>query len=146
MSELGSSSSPSDAGRGENEQGQGGGKDPATLKITFVTKQGRPCSTGDKLLAIPREDIPGTAVAPGLGAGHDPHRRRHQDVQEALRQGLRWLALNLDRRRTISTSTIPFVKLNRQGALRVRIYKKAGTEWQPGGGDLRDLSGIGVLE
>ena len=38
-----------------------------------------------------------------------------------------------------------FVKLNRQGSLRFRIYKQQGEGWTPGG-DLRELISIEVLK
>jgi hypothetical protein len=40
---------------------------------------------------------------------------------------------------------VPYVKLNRQGSLRFRIFKKVGDGWQPGG-DLRTLTRIEVLK
>jgi hypothetical protein len=135
-----------DAGRGQHEQGQGGGKDPATLKITFVTKKGTTVLDSAKLLALPREPVPGTTESKGWA------------LQTLLTAGgiTKWkklvlsnadgVALNLDNAAFDPKTSIPFVKLNRQGSLRMRIYKKVGGEWQPGGGDLRDLDGVEVLE
>jgi len=42
-------------------------------------------------------------------------------------------------------TSVPFVKLNRQGQLRFRVFKKQGESWQPGP-DLRGLTKIEVLE
>jgi hypothetical protein len=40
---------------------------------------------------------------------------------------------------------VPFIKLNRQGSLRFRTYRKQGTGWSMGG-DLRGLRKIQVLQ
>lgn len=136
---------PEDAGRGQHEQGQGGGKDPAKLKITFVTPKGTSVLDGAKLLAIPRDNIPGTSDAKGwtlqtlLTAGGVT------TFDKLVVSNAAGVALNLDKD-AFSAASVPFVKLNRKGELRMRIYKKAGTEWQPGGGDLSDLDGIEVLK
>ena len=42
-------------------------------------------------------------------------------------------------------SAVPFIKLNRQGALRYRTYKKEGAGWVVAG-DLRGLRKIEVLQ
>jgi len=39
---------------------------------------------------------------------------------------------------------VPFVKLNRQGTLRFRVFKKQGDTWQPGQ-DVRGLVAVEVL-
>ena len=41
--------------------------------------------------------------------------------------------------------SVPYVKLNRQGSLRLQVYKKQGTGWQRSG-DLRGLVAIEVLK
>jgi hypothetical protein len=41
--------------------------------------------------------------------------------------------------------TVPFLKLNKQGALRLRVLKPVGTGWQ-GAGELRALAGIKVTK
>jgi len=136
---------PEDAGRGQHEQGQGGGKDPATLKITFVTPKGTTVLDGAKLLAIPRDNIPGTTDAKGWALQTILTAGGVTKFEKLVVSNAAGVALNLDKDAFTDTS-IPFVKLNRKGELRMRIYKKAGTEWQPGGGDISDLAGIEVLK
>jgi hypothetical protein len=46
-------------------------------------------------------------------------------------------------RNEVSAESVPFVKLNRQGSLRFRLYKKQNDGWQPSG-DLRSLVEIKV--
>lgn len=43
-------------------------------------------------------------------------------------------------------TSIPYVKLNRQGLLRLRIFQKQGENWNPTGGDLREFTAIEVLK
>ena len=45
----------------------------------------------------------------------------------------------------LDDKTVPFVKLNRQGSLRFRIYKQQGEGWTPAG-DLKELVTIEVLK
>jgi hypothetical protein len=48
-------------------------------------------------------------------------------------------------RKDLDAKTVPFIKLNKQGALRLRVLKKAGAGWQPAG-ELRALAGIKVAK
>jgi hypothetical protein len=137
---------PEDAGRGQHESGTGGGKDPATLKITFVAPNGKATVLdGPKLLALPRDNLPGTTDGKGwtlqtiLAAGGVTK------FEKIVVSNANNVALNLDKT-AFTADSIPFVKLNRKGELRLRIYKKSGTEWQPAGGDVSDLDGIQVLK
>lgn len=43
----------------------------------------------------------------------------------------------------VNADSVPFIKLNRQGSLRFRLYKKQGDGWQSSG-DLRSLVEIKV--
>jgi hypothetical protein len=49
-------------------------------------------------------------------------------------------SLTLDRK-DLDDKTVPFVKLNKSGALRFRLLKKTGDGWNPAG-DLRALTSI----
>jgi len=48
--------------------------------------------------------------------------------------------LTLDRA-DLSDTSVPFLKLNKQGMLRLKVYKKAGDGWNAAG-DLRGLTAI----
>ena len=52
-------------------------------------------------------------------------------------------ALTLEKADLDEKVSVPYVKLNRQGSLRVIVYKKHGDAWQRGG-DLRGLAYIEV--
>jgi hypothetical protein len=136
---------PEDAGRGQHEQGQGGGKDPAKLKITFITPKGSSVLDGAKLLAIPRDNVPGTNDAKGWALQTILTAGGVTKFEKLVVSNSSGVALNLDKT-AFTDASIPFVKLNRKGELRMRIYKKTGTEWQSGGGDISDLDGIEVLK
>jgi len=137
---------PEDAGRGQHEQGNGGGKDPALLKITFVMPDGKSTVLGhEKLLALPRDNLPGTTDGKGWALQTILTAGGVTKFDKIVVSNANNVALNLDKTNFTSDS-IPFVKLNRKGELRLRIYKKSGTEWQPAGGDVSDLDGIQVLK
>jgi hypothetical protein len=134
-----------DSGRGENDHGGGSATDPQNIKLAIVTPKGEQTMTGDKLLAIPREGMPGgggDAKGWRLGAILDAagiKTFKKVRLTDAAGPSLTLEAGDLD------AKTIPFIKLNRQGSLRFRVYKQQGEGWQPAG-DLRDLSKIEVLE
>lgn len=133
------------SGRGENESGGGGGTDPSKLELEIVTPKGSQKMTGTKLLEVPRESMP--------GGGGDAKGWPLVTVLDAA--GIKtWKKLRLTdaaglnltlEKKEIDASTIPFIKLNRQGSLRFRIFKKQGEGFQASG-DLRALTKIEVLE
>jgi len=133
------------SGRGQHENGAGGGSDPMDLKITVTTPKGEHVIEGKQLLDIKREPMPGqTGSGRGwplttvLEAGGVKQFKRLMLTDAA------GMNLTLEKRDFTATS-IPFVKLNRQGQLRFRVFKKQGTGWQSNG-DLRGLTTIQVLE
>jgi len=137
---------PEDAGRGQHEQGNGGGKDPALLKITFVMPDGKSSVLDhEKLLALPRDNLPGTTDGKGWTLQTILTAGGVTKFDKIVVSNANNVALNLDKT-NFTADSIPFVKLNRKGELRLRIYKKTGTEWQPAGGDVSDLDGIQVLK
>ena len=134
------------SGRGEHEQGQGGGSDPAALVIEITTPKGKSQLLGKTLLAIPRVPMPGeTAPARGwtLQTLLDAAGIKHFD--KLLLTDSAGLNLTLEKRDFDPKSSVPFVKLNRQGALRFQVFEKHGDGWKRGG-DLRGLVSIEVLK
>ena len=134
------------SGRGEHEQGSGGGNDPMEMKITIVTGAGRKVITGKQLLDIPREPFPGET---GEGRGWTIETiLKLAGVTKFTRLNLvdaAGMNLNLEKSDFVPGKSIPFAKLNRQGALRIRIFKKQGTGWDQSG-DLRGLTEIQVVD
>ncbi|HEY3805639.1 MAG TPA: hypothetical protein VGL61_23695 [Kofleriaceae bacterium] len=131
-------------GHGQNEQGAGGGTDPTQLKLSIKTPKGEHVIDGKTLLAIPREDAPGDN---GQGwplttilklAGVDSY-------QSMVLNDANGLALNLDKSAFDPATSVPFVKLNRQGTLRFRVFKKQGDSWVSSG-DIKGLVAIEILK
>jgi hypothetical protein len=127
--------------RGHNDDGGGGGGgDPTKLVVTVKTPAGTTTLSGEQLLALPREPMPGnpdqkgwrlTAMLDAAGV------TRYDRLVLGDTSGAN---LMLDRK-DITATSIPFVKLNRQGALRLRVLKKAGEGWDVAG-NLRGLISI----
>jgi hypothetical protein len=133
-------------GRGEHESGEGGGSDPSQLVLTIKTASGETKLKGDKLLAIKREPQPGE-TGEGKGwtlatildaAGVKTYERLR--LTDAGGTNLTLEKADLDPK-----TAIPFIKLNRQGSLRFRVYKKQGDGWQASG-DLRALAMVEILK
>ena len=134
-------------GRGEHESGEGGGEDPSQMKIAIKTKAGASVLEGSKLLQIPREPMPGDASKDPKGwpltvlldaAGI-------KSFERILLTDAAGMNLTLDKADFDPKTSIPYVKLNRQGALRFRVFKKQGDAWQVSG-DLRGITSIEVLK
>jgi hypothetical protein len=134
------------SGRGENEHGAGGGSDPTKLELKIKTKAGDKVLTGEKLIAMPREAPPGDADS------HAGWRLLTILEQQGVKAPKRLLLtdakgtnLTLEAQDLDPAAAVPFLKLNRQGAIRFRVFRKQGDTWQMGS-DLRGLASIEVLE
>ncbi|MBL0219816.1 MAG: hypothetical protein IPQ07_38875 [Myxococcales bacterium] len=134
-----------DTGRGENDHGGGSATDPAELQLKIKTAKGEQILTGEKLLALPREAMP--------GGGGDAKGWKLVALLEVagvktwdklLLKDAAGLSLTIEHK-DLDDKTVPFVKLNRQGSLRFRIFKQQGEGWTPSG-DLRALTSIEVLK
>ena len=133
-----------DSGRGKHEQGAGGGTDPTQLKLSIKTPTGEHVVTGTQLLALPREKTPdgtgeGWPLTAILAAAGVPK------FEQLVLNDSAGLALNLDKSAFDPSTSVPFVKLNRSGQLRFRIYKKQGDGWTSSG-DLRGLTAIEIVK
>lgn len=132
--------------RGQNDHQGGQAADPTTIKIAIEAKGKTTELGGPELLALPRQ-----------GAPDDPSGEQkgwpllslleHAGVKNAKRVLLTGdeLNLTLEESDLDPKTAVPFIKLNRQGALRFRTYKKEGTGWVVAG-DLRGLRKIQVLQ
>jgi hypothetical protein len=133
-----------DQSRGQHEQGGGGGVDPSELKLSIKSPNGEHVIDGKTLLAIPRENVPGgegqgwalTTILKAAGI---------TEFQTMVLNDANGLALNLDKSSFDPKTSIPFVKLNRSGVLRFRVYKKQGEGWTSSG-DLRGLVAIEITK
>ncbi len=135
----------SDSGRGENDHGGGSAADPSKLELTIKTAKGEQVLTGDKLLAIPRESMPGGGGdAKGWKLVTLLEAAGIKTFEKLLLTDAAGLTLTMERTE-IDDKTVPFVKLNRQGSLRFRVFKQQGDGWTPSG-DLRALTRIEILK
>jgi hypothetical protein len=134
-------------GRGENESGDGGGNDPTKLKLAIKTPTGESVLDGKTLLAIPREAMPGDdskdprgwALATIMTAAGIKKFDKVM-ITDSAGQAVSLEASDFD-----AKTSIPFVKLNRSGGLRLTVYKKQGEGWQRGAG-LKGVAAIEVLK
>ena len=134
-------------GRGQNDHSGGDAVDPNTITLTIEAGGKSVDISGDKLLAIPRENAPDDASGEHKGwtLGAILASQKIAMPRRALLTGDE-LNLTLEKEDLDPKTSIPFIKLNRQGALRFRTYKKQGDTWNAMGGDLRGLRKIQVLQ
>jgi len=134
-----------DDGRGANDPGGHSATDPQKLQLTIKTAKGEQVLTGDQLLAIPRESMPGGGGdAKGWKLLTLLDAAGVKTFEKILLRDEAGLTLTMERKE-IDDKTVPFVKLNRQGSLRFRVFKQQGDGWTPSG-DLRALIAIEVLK
>jgi hypothetical protein len=127
--------------RGQNDDGGGGGGDPTKLVVTVTTPSGTTQLTGEQILALPREQVPGSPDQKGWQLGALLAAAGVTSYQRLVLRDAGGANLMLDRK-DLGDGAMAFIKLNKQGALRLRIFKKVGDGWNPSGGDLRGLVAI----
>jgi len=130
-------------GRGQNDDGGGAGGDPTKLVVTVTAPSGTTRLSGEQILALPREEMPGSADQKGWQLGALLAAAGVKSYQRLVLHDTAGANLTLDKK-DLGPNAIAFIKLNKQGALRFRIFKKTGDGWNPGGGDLRGLVAIDV--
>lgn len=129
--------------RGGNDHGSDEVVDPANVKLEIVTAQGTTTLSGEKLLGIEREPMPGGGgdakgwQVPAIltAAGVDNYTKLTLTSDDGASVPLTKAELGPD--------SVPFVKLNRKGQMRFRLYKKQGSGFTSGA-DLRSLVKIKV--
>lgn len=136
-------------GRGENEDGHAAA-DPKDLALKFVVAGKESTLAGPALLAIAREAQPGEdGEAKGwslltlLKSAKVPLPTDKPGKRYLLTDAA-GMNLTLEPSDFADGISIPFVKLNKQGALRFWVFKKKGEGWAKGA-DLRGLTSVQVL-
>ena len=132
--------------RGQNDHGAGGGGDPTKLELHIKSAAGEHVIKGTQLLELPREPQPGemsdtkgwTLAKLLAHAGVKKYERLRLTGESGTN-------LTLEKQDLDPKTSIPFIKLNRQGQLRFRVFKKEGDAWQAAQ-DLRGLAGVEVLK
>ena len=131
--------------RGGNDHGGGEVIDPAKVELVIKIGTEEKKLTGEQLLGLTRELMP--------GGGGDAKGWRLETILTAagvksfdklMLYDAGGTTLPLEKK-DLDASTIPFIKLNRQGALRFRLYKKQGDGFQAAG-DLRALTKIEIVK
>jgi hypothetical protein len=130
------------SGRGQNDDGGGGGGggDPTKLVVAVTTPGGTTQLTGEQIMALPREAMPGSPDQKGWRLTALLAAAGVKSYERLVLRDASGTNLTLEKR-DISDSSVPFIKLNKQGALRFRVLKQAGDGWSPSG-DLRGLVAI----
>ncbi len=136
---------PEDGGRGQNESSSAAATDPNDLKITIKTAKGESMLDGPKLLAVPREAMPGDTDPKGWTLATVLKTAGVDKYERVVLTDASGLNLTLEKQDLDPATSIPFIKLNRQGSLRVKVFRKQGQTWQ-GTGDLRGLVRIEILK
>jgi hypothetical protein len=134
------------SGRGEHDDGNGAVADPTALTLSFTVNGATTKITGRDLLALPRENQPGEeGDAKGWALSSI---LKSQKINVPARVRLTDAAgvnLVLEKSDFDPQTSIPFVKLNKQGSLRFRVLKKKGEVWIKGA-DLRALASVELLK
>ena len=117
------------------------------LKITITTAAGERLVEGKALLATPRSPMPGDTGGEGKGWPLTTILELGgvTKFQRLLLTDAGGTNLTLDKADFDPKKSVPFIKLNRQGQLRFRVYKKQGDTWQAAG-DLRGLVSVQVVK
>jgi hypothetical protein len=134
-----------EGGHGQNEQGDAADADPMKIKVTIKTAKGESVLDGAKLLAVPREAQPGTKDLKGWTLATLLATAGVDHYEKVVLTDAAGLNLTLEKQDLDPATSIPYVKLNRQGSLRVKVFKKQGDSWQ-GTGDLRGLVRVEILK
>lgn len=133
-------------GRGQNDTGEGGGHDPRLIELHIKTAAGEQVVKGDSLLELPRQPQPGeTGEGKGWPLATLLEKAGVKKYERLRLSGEGGTNLTLEKQDLDPALAVPFVKLNRQGSLRFRVFKKQGDTWQPGQ-DLRGLVAVEVLK
>lgn len=132
------------SGRGENDHGDSGGVDPTKLELTIKTSKGEQKLLGPQLLEMPRQPPPGENGGMGWPLSAILEKAGVKTYEKLIVSG-GTTDLTLEKQDLDPATSVPFVKLNRQGSLRFIVFKKNGDAWARGG-DLRDLARIEVVK
>lgn len=128
--------------RSGSHQGTGEISDPTKLVLKITTPEGDKQLTGPEILKLPRipqpnqEDAKGWSLIALLEAAGVT---KFNAVTLIGSSG----SLPFEKKELDPAKVLPFVKLNKSGQLRFRMYAKQGEGWQSGA-DLREMTSIQV--
>lgn len=128
---------------GDHQGGAGASGDPMKLVIAIKTPGGNKSITGAQILALPREPQPGSEDTKGWRVTQILAAAGVKDYTSLVLLDAGGASVPLEKDDFNDKTSVPFVKLNKQGAMRFRLMKKQGDGWQASG-DLRSLVTIQV--
>lgn len=128
---------------GDHQGGTGEGADPMKLVVKIKTPGGDKELTGEKILSLPREPQPGNEDTKGWRVTQFLEAVGVTRYQSLVLIDAGGTTLPLEKKDLDPATANPFIKLNKQGHLRFRMFTKQGDGWQPGA-DLRQLVTIQV--
>jgi len=132
--------------RGGDHQGSvGANDDPSKLVIKIKTPQGDRTFTGAQLLALPRDPMPGNEDTKGWRLSKVLEAAGIKKFERLVLTDAAGMTLALGKHDFDDKKVVPFIKLNKQGALRFRMLKEQNGGWTPTG-DLRALTTIQVTK
>jgi hypothetical protein len=130
--------------RGGDHQGGGGeGADITKLVLEIVTKDGKKQLTGPEIVKLPREPQPGSEDTKGWRVTQFLEAVGVTKYDSLVLVDASGATVPLTKKELDPAMSNPFVKLNKSGVLRFRLFTKQGTGWSPGA-DLRGLIKIEV--
>lgn len=140
------------AASGEHEHGSGGGQGDGTrpeptadLKITIETRAGTTTFTGDKLAPLPSVTAPvGDTETPGWSFLDVMKAAGIADAKVIQLSDSEGASLRLEGADFDPARTILYIKLNKSGVIRFRVFRKKGDTWEIGG-ELRGITTIKVI-
>lgn len=130
---------------GEHQGGTGEGADPAKIVIQIETPAGKSQLTGEQILALPREPQPGSEDTRGWRLAQLLEAAGIKKFERLVLADAEGRSSVIIEKKDLDAKTVPFIKLNKAGALRVRVLKQVGTGWQIAG-ELRALGSIKVAK
>jgi hypothetical protein len=131
---------------GDHQGGTGEGSDPSKIVIAIKTPDGDLKFTGNQLLALPRQPMPGNEDTKGWSLKQVLDAAGVKKLGKVTLIDANGTSLILEKAELADEKKlVPFIKLNRQGTLRFRVLKKSGDGWQAGG-DLRSIATIQIAK
>jgi hypothetical protein len=128
---------------GEHQGGGGEGADITKLVLAIKTKDGEKQLTGPEILKLPREAQPGSEDTTGWRVTQFLEAAGVTKYESIVLVDASGATVPLTKKELDPATSNPFVKLNKSGVLRFRMFTKQGEGWQPGA-DLRGLTKIEV--
>jgi hypothetical protein len=134
-----------DSDRGLNEEGSKDAFDPAKL-IIAIEGGPQPQLTGTQIIELPRDTPPnGDTATTGWTLVSLLRAAGIEKPKSLLLTDEHGATLTLTAAQLDPATSVPYVKLNRQGALRFRMYTKQNDGWALGGA-LRGIASIKVTK